>query len=190
MSPEDPDARILVVDDNVFVLDSTAALLREWGYRVEPCNDPEEAVIKARESSFDVVLTDIKMPKITGIELLEKVREFNKDLPVILMTAYAELDVAIDAIHRGAHDFIVKPFKPAYLLNILKKAINYHRLLEMEKNYKRQLEEEVMKRTQELAGALKLVEEVSKEITQRLVTASGFRDTETGAHIRRIGMYS
>ena len=183
-------AKILLVDDNVFVLETTAALLKEWGYLVEALSDPEEAIVRAKRDSFDAVLTDIKMPKITGIELLERVREFNKDVPVVLMTAYAELDVAVDAIHKGAHDFILKPFKAAYLRSIMGKAVNYHRLIEMEKNYKKRLEEDVRKRTQELAEALHLVRDVSKEITQRLVTVSGFRDTETGAHIRRIGLYS
>ena len=186
----DYTGRILVVDDNAFVLETTTLLLKSHGYDVTGCTDPEEAVKKALAGPFDAVISDIKMPKVTGIELLEELHARNPDLPVILMTAYAELDVAIDAVKKGAFDFIIKPFKPEYMLNSVKKAVNYHRLLDMEKGYKERLEEAVRERTRELSEALSMVKSMSKELAERLTTVAEFRDVETGAHIRRIGYYA
>lgn len=181
---------ILVVDDNVFVLDSTTLLLKGYGYTVSPCGDPEEALIKLQNDNFDTVLTDIKMPKMTGMELLEKVHLYNKEIPVVLMTAYAELDVAVNAINKGAFDFIIKPYKPDYLLRSMEKAVKYYRLLQIEKNYKHRLEEDVIKRTQELADALSMVKGMSEELVHRMTIIAEHRDTDTGSHIKRIGLYS
>src|SRR3989337_1353494 len=88
---------------------------------------------------------------------------FNKDIPVVLMTAYAELNTAIDAIKKGAFDFIIKPFRPEYLLHSLEKAVNYYRLAHIEKNYHNKLEDDVKNRTKELADALRMLKETSKE---------------------------
>ncbi|MBI5642259.1 MAG: response regulator [Deltaproteobacteria bacterium] len=187
---EESFGSLLIVDDNVFVLDSTSLLLEGYGYAVTSSSNAEEAIRKFREGSFDAVLTDIKMPGISGIELLEHVHNINKEVPVILMTAYAELDVAVNAVKQGAFDFIIKPYKPEYLLHSLKKAVNYYRLVQIEKNYKLRLEEDVRKRTQELADALKMVKSMSSEIVHRMTAVAEYRDTDTGSHIRRIGMYS
>src|SRR3990167_4915986 len=96
---------VLVVDDDPFVLETTSLLLKEFGYNVIQCRGAGEAMAKLKTNRVDVVLTDIKMPDISGIELLEMVHAFNKDIPVVLMTAYAELNTAIDAIKKGAFDY-------------------------------------------------------------------------------------
>jgi putative two-component system response regulator len=106
------------------------------------------------------------------------------------MTAFAELDVAVDAIKRGAFDFITKPYNPDYLLHSIEKAVKYTRFVQMEKNYKAMLEDTVRLRTQELADALMMVKKTSTEVIQRLTAVAEYRDTDTGAHIARIGLYS
>lgn len=181
---------VIVVDDNNFVLESTALLLSGTGYSVCQCSSAEEAVKRFADSGADAVLTDIKMPGISGIELLERLRAMNRDVPVILMTAYAELDVAVNAIKKGAFDFIIKPYKPEYLLHAIEKAVKYNRLIKIEKNYKHHLEEEVRKRTSELADALKMVKDMSSELVHRITSVAEYRDSDTGAHINRIGIYS
>ena len=185
-----PQPTILAVDDEPFVLESVALLLDSFGYNVVACNHPGEALAKLQSNRFDIVLTDINMPGMSGIELLGKIRSFNTEIPVILMTAYADLDVAIDAIKNGAFDFLLKPFKSQYLVKCMERAVEHGRLRQMERNYKQILEETVKKRTQELAEALMTVKYMSKEIIQRLATASEFKDTETGAHILRMGQYA
>ena len=183
-------SHVLVVDDEPFVLEAVALLLDRSGYNVSACGHPRDALNKLQSNKVDIVLTDIKMPEMSGIELLEEIRKFNTEVPVILMTAYAELDMAIDAIKNGAFDFLLKPFKSEYLIQCMERAAEHGRLRQMEKNYKLVLEETVRKRTLELAEALMKVKYMSKEIMQRLVAAVEFKDVETGAHILRMGMYA
>lgn len=182
--------KILVVDDNAFVLETTTLFLKSQGFETTALTDPEEAARRAGEEPYDAVISDVKMPKVTGIELLEAIHARRPELPVILMTAYAELDLAIEAVKKGAFDFIIKPYKPEYLSHSVKKAVNYHRLLEMEKNYKWRLEEEVRKRTKDLSDALSTVSSLTRELSERLTTVAEFRDVETGAHIKRLGHYA
>ncbi len=181
---------LLIVDDDPYVLESISTLLKEYGYEVFTCQNANDALNMVEKVCFDVVLTDIKMPQITGIELLQNIRAYNQQVPVILMTAFAELDVAVDAIKRGAFDFITKPYNPDYLLHSVEKAIKYTRFVQMEKNYKSMLEDTVKLRTQELADALMMVKNMSTEIIQRLTSVAEYRDTDTGAHIARMGLYA
>ncbi len=180
---------ILVVDDDPYVLESLATLLAELGFTVHGFNSGEEALAGFHANPVDVVLTDINMVGVTGIELLERIREVDRETPVILMTAYAELDMAVLAIKKGAFDFIIKPYDPHYLIHALEKGINYKRLVQIEKNYKTELEVTVGQRTRELADALKMVKSMSMETIERLTTAVESRDEETGMHIARIGLY-
>ncbi|MCF6150129.1 MAG: response regulator [Candidatus Kuenenia sp.] len=143
--------KILIVDDDDEVLDSLGSFLKVSGYDVTTCDNPETAVAKATSYNFNVVLSDIKMPKMSGIQFLQHIHTINPELPVILMTAYAELNNAVSALRAGAFDFILKPYKPELLINSLEKAIEFNRLRQMEKNYKKSLEDTIEKRTQELA---------------------------------------
>lgn len=181
---------VLVVDDDMYVLESVVALLNQFGYAVIPCRNGEEALEKIQTTEFDAILTDVKMPVMSGIELLEIIHNLNPDIPVILMTAYAELDVAVEAVKKGAFDFIIKPYKPAYLLHSIEKGVKYNRLIQMEKNYKFMLKDMVEKKTRELADALMMVKNISIEIIERLTAVAEFRDTDTGSHIARIGLYA
>lgn len=119
------DSSILIIDDDTSVLETTAVLLREHGYSVISCENAKDAMAKLRENKVDVVLTDIRMPEVSGIELLEEVRSINMDIPVILMTAYAELDIAISAMGKGAFDFIVKPYKSELLVHSIEMAVKH-----------------------------------------------------------------
>jgi putative two-component system response regulator len=181
---------ILVVDDDSYVLESVTALLTQCGYDVVSCRNAEEAMVNLQQTGVDTVLTDIKMPVITGIELLEIIHNLNPDIPVILMTAYAELEIAVEALKKGAFDFIIKPYKPTYLLHCIEKGVKYNRLIQIEKNYKYMLKDTVDKRTRELADALRMVKNISVEIIERLTAVAEFRDTDTGSHISRIGLYA
>lgn len=190
MANEKEKNTLLVVDDDPYVLESVSTLLKEYDYTVHTSQNAGDAVKLVRRIPFDVVLTDIKMPQVTGIELLQEIHRYNPQIPVILMTAFAELDIAVDAIKRGAFDFITKPYNPDYLVHSVEKAVKYTKFVQMEKNYKSMLEDTVRIRTQELADALAMVKNMSTEIIQRLTAVAEYRDTDTGAHIARIGMYS
>jgi putative two-component system response regulator len=181
---------VIVVDDDPYVLECVAMLLSGSGFEVHPFSNGFDALAELRVTPPHVVLTDVNMPHITGIELLEKIHEIDRDIPVILMTAYAELEMAVSAIKKGAFDFIIKPFKPHYLIHSVEKGINYKRLLLIEKNYKMELERTVELRTHELAEALVQMRSMSQETIERLTAAAELRDEDTGKHISRIGLYA
>lgn len=181
---------VMVVDDDPQVLESLSNFLAEVGFRVHGFGCGDEAMEKIMASSVDVVLTDVNMTGMTGIELLERIRAFDRVTPVMLMTAYAELDMAVSAIKKGAFDFIIKPYDPACLVYALEKGVNYKRLVQIEKNYRNELELMVERRTQELADALSMLKSMSREIIERLTAAAESRDEDTGMHIARIGLYA
>ncbi|GFO62536.1 response regulator [Geomonas paludis] len=182
--------RVVLVDDDPYVLESVALLLSVSGFEVHPFSNGMDALELLRQSPPDVVLTDVNMPQMSGIELLEQIHEFDRDIPVILMTAYAELEMAVSAIKKGAFDFIIKPFKTPYLIYAVEKGINYQRLLLVEKNYKAELERQVLDRTRELGEALVQMRSMSRETIERLTAAAELRDEDTGKHIARIGLYA
>ena len=182
--------KVVVVDDDPYVLESVALLLSVSGFEVHPFSNGADALVHLCQSLPHVVLTDVNMPQMSGIDLLEKIHDFDRDIPVILMTAYAELEMAVSAIKKGAFDFIIKPFKTPYLIHAVEKGINYQRLLLVEKNYKMELEQTVQDRTRELGKALAQMRSMSRETIERLTAAAELRDEDTGKHIARIGLYA
>jgi putative two-component system response regulator len=189
-SDQNKIATILVVDDDPYVLEYVSSLLGEYGYSYIACKNAEEAFIKFQDGAIDAVLTDIKMPVFTGIDLLEKIYLSNPEVPVILMTAHAEVDIAVDAIKKGAFDFIIKPYRSEQLIHSVEKAVKYRRLIEKEKEYKKTLEETVERRTRELREALTMLKNMSAELIDRLTVVAEFRDTGTGFHNSRMGRYA
>jgi putative two-component system response regulator len=173
---------ILVVDDDQMSLDTACAILREFDYSLIACTNVADAMEVVRNKPLAAVVTDVRMPGGTGLDLIAMVHEHDPELPVILMTGYAELDTAVEAIKKGTFDFLIKPYKPLQLIHAVKKAVRYRRLTQMEKSYKLELEETVRQKIQE-------VKEASKETIQRLVKAAEYRDDDTGTHISRIGFY-
>lgn len=189
MKSESP-GNVFIVDDDCYVLESVSILLRETGFNVTPFSNGHDAIRRFVTEPVDLVLTDINMPGMTGIELLEKIRYLDRETPVLLMTAYADLDTAVRAIQKGAFDFIIKPYRPPYLIHAVEKGLNYKRLTNIEKNYKRELEKTVELRTSELNDALSQLTNMSVEIIERLTAAAELRDEDTGLHITRIGKYA
>jgi two-component system NtrC family response regulator len=134
---------ILVVDDELNYLTVMEALLEEAGYEVITAGSGLEAIKIAGDSDLDLVLTDMKMPKMSGIELLDEMRRLYPDLPVIIMTAYGTVEKAVTAMKKGAFDYILKPFKNEEILVTIAKALELRHLLlknrllnqEMDKKY-------------------------------------------------------
>ncbi len=174
---------ILVVDDDHHVLESLLLLLSAYEYKVFTAENAAAALDKLRNTDVDIVLTDIKMPGMDGLELAGKIHDLDPKIPVLIMTAYAELDVAVSAIKRGAFDFIMKPINPAYLVHAVRKAAEFRELKNLERNYTQALEKEVKKKTNELM-------DLNEEIILRLTRVAEYRDTDTGLHNARIGGFS
>ncbi len=183
-------ATIVYVDDDIDLLESVSEFLSDEGFTVYPFSDGYDALDKFLGSEVDVVLTDIKMPRMNGIELLEKIRAIDKEIPVILTTGYAELNMAVDAVNKGAFEFIIKPFNLNYLINAITKGVQHKRARLLENEYKAELERMVEQRTRELTHALEIVKNMSNVVIDRLTAAAELRDEDTGMHNARIGLYS
>src|SRR5262249_8479412 len=109
MSRTSPQANILVVDDEPLIRETLAEFLQQEGFQVTTCASGEEALQVAAEQSFDVALCDVQLPGIDGIELLDRLAQLNPELFVLLITAYATVENAVEAFHHGAHDYLMKP---------------------------------------------------------------------------------
>jgi len=114
--------KLLIVDDEESVRDSLKNWFLEDGYDVEAAKDAYEALDMLENSLFGIVLLDIKMPGMDGLELQEKIREVDKNIVVIMMTAYASVDTAIVSLKHGAYDYIIKPFNPEDLSRLVRNA--------------------------------------------------------------------
>ncbi len=121
--------KILIIEDR----ESMARMLKETleaaGYQTIISGDGQEGIKRFRQEKVDLVLTDLKLPEKDGLEVLSAVKEDNPLIPVIIMTAYGTIDVAVKAIKDGAFDFLTKPFDTDHLLHLIKKALNNQRLI-------------------------------------------------------------
>ncbi len=132
--------KILVVDDEPDMLKLLSMMLRDkTGYEVTTTNNPLEAVELAKQGGFALVITDLKMPGLDGIELLDAVKKDNPDIPVIFITAYATVESATEAIQKGGFDFISKPFRKEQILFTIDRAMKWINLQKENKLLREQL---------------------------------------------------
>lgn len=115
--------KILVIDDEQGILDFFKKALGKEGYEMITCLNGIGALEKVKEEKPDLVILDIKMPEIDGIETLKRIRWINKNTIVIMLTAYGTMDSAKEALKLGAHDYITKPFKLDYIKEVIKENI-------------------------------------------------------------------
>ncbi|MBW2016182.1 MAG: sigma-54-dependent Fis family transcriptional regulator [Deltaproteobacteria bacterium] len=120
---------ILIVDDEKNYLVVLEALLGPEGYEIRTTDNAKEALGMIRDSDLDLVITDMKMPGMSGMELLEEAKKIKPELPVIMMTAYGTIEMAVEAMRRQAYDYITKPFRNEELKLTVKKALENHRLI-------------------------------------------------------------
>jgi len=121
--------RILIVDDKEMMRDSVATTLVRKGHAVVTASSGVDAVEKLSKRSFDVVITDLQMPEMDGLDLLEEIRKTDEQLPVIFMTAFGSVETAVAAMKRGAFDYITKPFSGDVLLLTTERAIKHGKLV-------------------------------------------------------------
>jgi putative two-component system response regulator len=176
-------ARILVVDDEPHVGRLVSQLLSAKGYPSQVCDDSAKAIELIDSGNFALVVSDINMPGLTGIELLSRIKRSRPDVAFIMLTALDDHSTAVRSLELGAYGYIVKPFEANELFINVSNALR-RRELELERDrYEERLERDVRERTAEIRAA-------QEQVIVRLVTASGFRDEETGNHIRRMGEYA
>jgi len=120
---------ILIIDDEKNYLVVLEALLGPEGYETVTADNGEDALSLIRESDLDLVISDMKMPGINGMDLLDETKKIKPELPVIMMTAYGTIEMAVEAMKRHAYDYITKPFKNEELKLTIKKALENYRLV-------------------------------------------------------------
>jgi len=119
-------AQILIVDDEVDMLALLAMIITEKSsHKATTTNNPLEVPKLIREGAFDLLITDLKMPGKDGIELIAEVREIDKSIPILIITAYGSVESAEDAIHKGAYDYITKPFRKEQILIAINRALEW-----------------------------------------------------------------
>lgn len=133
--------KLLIVDDEPDMLKLLSMIIKEkTRHTVTTTNNPLEALELLKSESFDLVIADLKMPGIDGLELLDAIKKHDKHIPVILITAYGTLETATDAMHRGCFDFITKPFRKEQILYTIDKALKWSDLQKENKMLKERLD--------------------------------------------------
>lgn len=168
-------SKILVVDDDNAHRGMLKTMLRSWGFTVEEASDGDEGVALVKEKPFDVVLTDVRMARVDGINALKDMIAFNPALPVILMTAYSSVETAVDALRLGAYDYLVKPLDFDLLKETLQKAIDRSRLNVENRELRRQMTEEqespnILGRSGAIKSMLEFIETVAPTEATVLIT--------------------
>lgn len=140
-------ANILIIDDEKAIRKTLTEILSFEGYKIDEASDGEEGLKRFGEKSYDLVLCDIKMPKIDGIEFLEKAKQINADVPIIMISGHGNIDTAVEAVKKGAFDYISKPPDLNRLLITLRNATEKQDLVTQTKVLKRKVS-----KVQEMVG--------------------------------------
>lgn len=178
---------ILIVDDEADLRNLLVEALEDQGYAAEGAEGGTQALARVREKHFPVIFTDLNMPGgLSGLELLRAVHEEDPRTMGILMTGYATTESAIQALKRGAYDFIQKPFKLAEIEAGLERALEHYRLLRENEDYQQDLERMVEARTQEILGLKNDIERLFEGFVNASVTAIEARDPSTSGHSSRV----
>ena len=122
-------ARILIVDDQEMMRDSLAATLAREGHEIVSAGDGPQALTRLSAGKFDLMISDLKMPKMTGIELLAESKKIRPEMPVVLMTAFATVSTAVEAMKMGAYDYIQKPFDGEEIKILVDRTLEHNRLI-------------------------------------------------------------
>jgi two-component system response regulator HydG len=131
--------RILIVDDDPGHLTTLKTIVRSWGYVVETAEDGTQAVQWVKSEPVDLVLMDVRMARMSGIEALERIKAYNPSIPVIIMTAYSSVDSAVDALKAGAYDYLIKPLDFEVLKLTIERARDHAGLKAENKRLRKQL---------------------------------------------------
>lgn len=154
-------ADILIIDDEKAIRKTLTEILSFEGYKIEEAADGEEGLKKFREKTFDLVLCDIKMPKLDGIEFLQKAGEINPDVPIIMISGHGNIETAVDAVKKGAYDYISKPPDLNRLLITIRNAMDKSSLVTETKVLKRKVS-----KVQEMIGESTPIKKIKETIAK------------------------
>ncbi len=177
---------ILVVDDEEAIREVVSTMLESKGYHCTAVSNGRAAQDQVKRTTPDLVLSDMIMPEMDGIKLLEWLRQYDPEVPVIMVTAIHDISTALEAIRRGAYDYILKPFEKDQLFLGVGRALQHRRLIMENRTYQRNLEQLVEERTAQLTGAIAQLEQSYDDTLEALGSALDLKDAETEGHCQRV----
>src|ERR1700722_14420539 len=186
-----PNDRILVVDDEETIREIVSSMLGGAHFQTRQAASGIEALaILESGDEFDLVLSDLMMAEMDGIALLERAKERYPDMPIVMVTAVHDIQVALQALRNGAYDYLLKPFEREQLLATVRRALENRRLKKENDAYRTNLEALVANRTQQWKTALSKLEESYDITLEALGDALDAKDAETEGHSRRVTAYT
>jgi len=183
-------ARVLAVDDEPAASKLLSLILGPPTFHCTAVTGGKEALRALQCERFDAVISDLQMPGISGIELLAEVRRAYPHMAFLVTTGVDDVDVGVEAMRKGADDYLIKPLRESAVVASLENAINRRRLEKQVEDYRQHLEEMVAERTTQLRDALQQVEQTYEDTLRSLGAAIDLRDSETAGHSQRVCHYS
>ena len=180
------EERILIVDDEEVICNVLDRRLTREGFFCTTAHNGKEALSHFYKNSFSLIISDMKMPEMTGIELLQKVKAIDPKMKMIMVTAYPDIDLAVDAMRLGAYDFIIKPADLDLIVMSVKKALESKRLEEEIEAYHNHMEELVEERTVKLQQAYRTLKKSHLDSVKVLAEAIDAKDPYTRGHSDRV----
>jgi DNA-binding NtrC family response regulator len=161
---------IMIVDDELIVRESLTKWFRQDGYRVESAEDANHALKLMNEGPWDLALLDIKMPGMSGLDLQKRLKEIDKNTSVIMITAFASVESAVQALKEGAFDYVTKPIDPEHLSHLVTNALKQRKLVEENVQLREQISDiakanEIVGESQQVQKVIELAKTVSKTDT-------------------------
>ncbi len=195
---------ILCVDDEPMIREILREALEQEGHRVSEAENGRVALEKVHAGGYDLIVTDVKMPVMDGFTLMKNLGDLTDQIPVVVITSFGDIDVAVDAIRLGAYDYIVKPFNISQVTISVQRALERRQLLLENIQYKKSLEHKVVEKTidlirknKKLEQQAKLLEGLLRDLRESyeatldaMVSAIESRDCETKHHCRRVQVYA
>src|SRR6201997_5240069 len=181
---------ILVVDDEEAIREVVSTMLESRGYHCNSVSNGRAAQEFVRKQTPDLVLSDMIMPEMDGIKLLDWLRNYDPEIPVIMVTAIHDISTALEAIRRGAYDYILKPFEKDQLYHGVGRALQHRRLVIENRDYQRELERKVEERTAELTAKHLELEQSYDDTLEALGSALDLKDAETEGHCQRVTAFT
>src|ERR1700752_3011720 len=181
---------VLVVDDEEAIREVVSTMLESKGYRCTAVQNGRLAQEQVKNTTPDLVLSDMIMPEMDGIRLLEWMRQYDPEVPVIMVTAIHDISTALEAIRRGAYDYILKPFEKDQLFLGVGRALQHRRLVLENKSYQLNLQQQVDERTQQLTVAITQLEQSYDDTLEALGSALDLKDAETEGHCQRVTAFT
>jgi len=180
------ETRILVVDDEPKICEFLGILLGREGYQTDSAYNAADALAQIEQNSFDLVLTDLKMPGMDGFELITRLKKIRPDLPVIMITGYATVETAVQALRYGVDDYVTKPFNIDELRKVIARSLQSATAQQQTQEMAAQLQAAGA----ELARCRKLAEEQCVSVIQMLVAKVEAKDKFLIGHSRRVAEYA